>query len=95
MYPPWEVPSSRFPHEASLEAATTQSSSRSDRKRPRTTRARPAHPISDRMNVTPKYTFSGGQCAGSAALNAIKSGSDGTDNSTSITRCTAISTQPL
>ena len=76
-------------------AATTKSSSRSDKKRPRTTRSKPAQPISDRMKVTPKYTLSGGQCAGSAALSAIKSGSDGTDISTSITRCTAISTQPL
>ena len=35
-------------------AATTKSSSRSDRKRPRTTRANPVQPISERMRVTPK-----------------------------------------
>ena len=35
-------------------AASTKSSSRSERKRPRTTRARPVQPISERISVIAK-----------------------------------------
>ena len=75
-------------------AAVTKSSSRSDRSLPRTTRARPVQPSTDRMMVTAKYTCNGGHSAGTAALSAIHSGMDGNERSSSMARWMIVSVTP-
>ena len=86
MIPVRPTPSSR--------AAITKSSSRRLRNRPRTSRASPVQPISDRITVIAKYLANGPQLPGSAADNAIHSGNVGTDMMNSMIRWMMLSTRP-
>ena len=74
--------------------ARTKSSSRSESSLPRTTRASPVQPISERMIVIARYTRSGGQVDGTAALSPSHSGMVGMERSISMSRWTALSTPP-
>ena len=67
-------------------AAVTNSSSRSARNRPRTTRASSVQPISEMMIVIAKYTRVTLHVCGIAAASPIHSGMVGIDRMTSIAR---------
>jgi len=67
-------------------AASTKSSSRKARKRPRTSRPSVVHPTSDRITVMAKNTCTGVQSRGSAADRASQIGIVGTDCNNSISR---------
>ena len=75
-------------------AASTKSSSRSARNRPRTSRPSVVQPISDRITVMAKNTWIGVQSRGKAAANASQIGIVGTDCSNSITRWITLSVLP-
>ena len=72
--------------EPAIRAAITKSSSRNCSNLPRTTRASPVQPTSDRMMVIDRYTCSGPHWRGTAADSAIQSGIWGTDCMNSIRR---------
>ena len=78
----------------SSRAAVTNSSVRSERKRPRTTRASCAQPVSDRITVIMKYCVVAGQLCGIAAESASQIGMFGIASTNSITRWTAKSMRP-
>ena len=75
-------------------AASTKSSSRRERKRPRTSRARVVQPMNARMMVMAKKTRVGGQSRGRAAVMASQIGMVGSDCRISITRWMTRSGQP-
>ena len=75
-------------------AARTKSSSRSDRKRPRTSRPSVVQPMKARMMVMAKKTCSGRQSCGRAAVIASQIGIVGSDCSSSIMRWMIMSSQP-
>ena len=70
----------------SSRAAMTKSSVRSVRKRPRTTRASPVQPTSDRMMVIIMYCSVAGQSCGKAAASASQIGIVGRASTNSTTR---------
>ena len=67
-------------------AASTKSSWRSDRNRPRTTRASSVQPTSEMMIVIAKYTCITLHADGSAAASPIHSGMVGIERTISIRR---------
>ena len=70
------------------------SSSRSDKKRPRMTLASSVQPISDMITVIAKYTCVTSQSRGSAAAKPIHSGIVGIDLKISIIRWMSVSIAP-
>src|SRR5215831_15896604 len=75
-------------------AASTKSSSRSARNRPRTSRPSVVQPTSDRITVIAKNTCCGDQSRGSAAVSASQIGIVGNDCRSSISRWMTASARP-
>jgi hypothetical protein len=75
-------------------AASTKSSSRSARNRPRTSRPSVVQPTSERMTVIAKNTCWGDQSRGSAAVRASQTGIVGSDCNNSISRWITTSASP-
>ena len=75
-------------------AAVTNSSSRRASSLPRTTRASPVQPSTDRITVMAKYRCTGVHVSGIAALSASHSGMVGNERNNSMMRCTTVSVRP-
>ena len=76
----------RMREQPASRAASTKSSSRRARKRPRTSRPSVVQPTSERITVMAKKTWIGVQSRGSAADSASQIGIVGTDCSSSMIR---------